>query len=608
MNPLSLISSIPSILGGNSPFPKRDPGMSTDSPLNNTSDSGNTSDTSTVMKSGAKGKGGINYGTGLYDPEQSARILENMQAFKNQREGSSGNMMSPLDQHLQAAIAYGTGNPDDILNIQKQSQLNAKDALDMQMQIEQFKASQANQAAFNKWRSQNKSLTGANAPSGAEGSANLGGISNNYPPPPEIQNALDNTQTKAEYDKIYNEYAKDVNVERAKNFYNIEWNKPILLGFGKGVNSTTKQMSLRDAQKYLNQPNVTIMDPSTGQQLDPTGKPIVSSNALIHNKPAAPKFVPDPSLVPKVRTEYKEGGRVQHYADGNSVFADVPPIEVADASNNVRIPAAPVVNVTPNPPKVVTRPAPIENYPTAPEEIAKNRDIRNTIETTGGNEREKEDMLDIKDLQSRAAQAKNALDDVQRYEQYLDKHPNIFAPITSHPILKDVVPFLEALPGVGFVPGGKGTEGGHGWDLRNAITQTQLNEKELGYRTNADALATQLGIAYAKLNFPGRMTNMELGQQQKAKGLSVDDPTTSNQLAINLIKHEAAKNLGLANAWQKFYEQEAKMGIRPTWTNFKSTDAYGHWKNLSPPKELLGDNPQNAIKTNAGHTVQKVGD
>ncbi|MEI8175216.1 MAG: hypothetical protein WCG28_04675 [bacterium] len=90
-------------------------------------------------------------------------------------------------------------------------------------------------------------------------------------------------------------------------------------------------------------------------------------------------------------------------------------------------------------------------------------------------------MLDIKDLQSRAAQAKNALDDVQRYEQYLDKHPNIFAPITSHPILKDVVPFLEALPGIGFVPGGKGTEGGHGWDLRNAITQTELNEKVISF-------------------------------------------------------------------------------------------------------------------------------
>jgi len=606
MNPLSLILSIPGVLGGSSPFPKRDPGMSIDSPLNTTSDSGDTQGTSTVMKSGtgtgAKGKGGINYGTGLYDPEQSARILENMQAFKNQREGSSGNMMSPLDQHLQSAIAYGTGNPEDILNIQKQSQDNAKSAFDMQMQIEQFKAGQAQQAAFNKMK--DKFLTGANAPSGAEGSANLGGISNIYTLPTEIQNALAGAQTKAEWDKIYNEYAKDVNVERAKNFYNIDWNKPILLGFGKGVNSTTKQMSLRDAQKYLHQPDVTIMDPSTGQQLDATGKPAVSSNTSIRNKPAAPKFTPDPSLVPKARTEYKEGGRVQHYADGNSVFADVPPTLVADASNIVRIPAAPVVNVSPNPSKVVTRPAPIESYPTAPEEIAKNRDIRNTIETTGGNEREKEDMLDIKDLQSRAAQAKNALDDVQRYEQYLDKHPNIFAPITSHPILKDVVPFLEALPGIKK----PGSEAGHGWDLRNAITNTELDEKELGYRNNADALATQLGIAYAKLNFPGRMTNMELGQQQKAKGLSVDDPTTSNQLAINLIKHEAAKNLGLANAWQKFYEQEAKMGIRPTWTNFKSTDAYSHWKSLSPGKESLGDNPQNTIKTNAGHTVQKVGD
>lgn len=533
----------------------------------------------------------------------SDQILKKMQEYLDQRNSP----MAKLQGNLQDAIAAADWNSPStaLYNRQQQKNEEAKNAFDMQMQIEQFKASQANQAAFNKMK--DKFLTGANAPSGAEGSANLGGISNIYTLPTEIQNALAGAQTKAEWDKIYNEYAKDVNVERAKNFYNIEWNKPILLGFGKGVNSTTKQMSLRDAQKYLNQPDVTIMDPSTGQQLDPTGKPIVSSNAPIHNKPAAPKFVPDPSLVPKARTEYKEGGRVQHYADGNSVFADVPPIEVADASNNVRIPAAPVVNVTPNPPKVVTRPAPIENYPTAPEEIAKNRDIKNTIETTGGNEREKEDMLDIKDLEARTTQAQSALDDVQRYEQFLNKHPNIFAPITSHPVLQKVVPFLEGLPGVGFVPGSKG-EGGHGWDLRDAITNAQLGEKDIAYRKNADALATQLGIAYAKLNFPGRMTNMELSQQQRAKGLSVDDPTTSNQLAINLIKHEAAKNLGLANAWQKFYEQEAKMGIRPTWTNFKSTDAYGHWKHLSPPKELLGDNPQNEFKTNNGNTVKKVGE
>jgi len=547
------------------------------------------------MKSGtgAKGKGGINYGTGLYDPEQSSRILENMQAFKNQREGASRNMMSPLDQHLQGAIAYGTGNPDDILNIQKQSQENAKSAFDMQLQIEQFKAGQARQAAFNKFQEnfiKDQLQKKANAANGGGGGD---GIDENYLPG-SVLNALGGTNNFEDWAKIINKHAEIMDTARAGNVYNIEWNKNVILGL-KGADGKyhNHQMTLKDAQPYLRGEGTIILDPTSGQQLDANGKPTISPNTSApSNRPAIPKFTPDPSLVPKSRAQYKEGGSVQHYADGNSVFADVPPTLVADATPTIPVTA-----------KRIKTP---DSYPISPEEVQKINDITNTVETTGGNEREKKDAEVVKKLEESLDQIHTIKPLVKEYQKFVDEKPHLFGPITSHPILNAVVPFLEGLPGIKNYPDNPEEHPSHGFDLRQALTNAEIAGPDLAIRKRADSLATLLGISYAKVNFPGRMTNIELQQQQKGKGLKIDDPALSNQLSINSINHDVNRVLGVGNAWQHFKDQEQKLGHRPTWSNFESTDAYGYWRDLPSPNELP-TNKSKEYKTDNGHVVKKIG-
>ena len=145
-------------------------------------------------------------------------------------------------------------------------------------------------------------------------------------------------------DKIFNKYQEDINAERAKRFYNIEWDKPVALGIGNDV----RIMTLRAAQSFLSGEKgkqvTSIKDPATGQNLDPnTGKPVPSSSPKTPHpgtKPPANKNDIDPSLVPRARPVYKEGGHVKHFANGNTTgeltMADIPaqsnsPVEIGRA-------------------------------------------------------------------------------------------------------------------------------------------------------------------------------------------------------------------------------------------------------------------------------------
>ena len=552
-----------------------------------------------ITSSSSTPSGGLTTITGpggkkiVVDQSSSDQIYKNLQDQYNLRNNEFTDWQNRMQAARAAAIPNLHGEASNAqLALRQQQEAERKDRLAMLVDMMAMKGSQAQQnqlrTALEKSMLPDTSI-GAGA-TGATG-AGAGTSQTGYVIPGYIQKQILDLANAGDVDaaiKLRDEYQKPAEKARAENIYSIERQKPVLLGIG-GHN---RMMTLEEAQPYLRGERgteVTITDPQTGQQLDANGKPKVSPS----RKPAAPKYEPDPSLIPKARSSYKEGGAVQNFADGNSVFSNTDPILVADAST-------PIVPVTA---KRIPRP---ENYPVAPEEVQKLNDIKNAIETTGGNEREKEDALDIKDLEAREKQAINTLTDVTRYKNYLDTKPHIFGPVKGNPILNKIVPVLEGVPGIK----NPDNEKSHGLDLRAMLTNAVIPSEDVGDRLNADALATQLGIAYAKLNFPGRMTNMELGQQQRAKGLSVDDPTQSNQHAINLIEHEANKTLGLADAWKRFKIQEEKMNPshRPTWSNFQLTDAYDHWKKLEPPKENIGILKNNSFVTDKNHVVTKVGD
>ena len=90
-----------------------------------------------------KGPGGAKLGTGYYDPEQSSQILQELEKEKAIR----ANIMSPQEEASYKAAAYGQTYPGgqgltDLSNLYQRKQEAAKNAFDMQMQIENFKASQ----------------------------------------------------------------------------------------------------------------------------------------------------------------------------------------------------------------------------------------------------------------------------------------------------------------------------------------------------------------------------------------------------------------------------------------------------------------------------------
>jgi Transglycosylase SLT domain len=219
-NPLSILTGITSAgsSGGN---PVTAPQSSDDS-------QGALPSGDLYAKSAPSGKGGINYGMIAYDPEQSSRVLTELEKYRDSRA-----QMSPWDEHLQKAIAYGATYPggqgiSQLKTIQDQKQADQKAAFDMQMEIENFKAAQRQQQIFNQMKMQ--SLFG-----GAGGTGGAGAGTSNVSTmamPLEIRNALLNTRSKEEWDKIYNAYAEDINkfqqnpaAYKQDDFYNRETGK-----------------------------------------------------------------------------------------------------------------------------------------------------------------------------------------------------------------------------------------------------------------------------------------------------------------------------------------------------------------------------------------------
>jgi len=173
--------------------------------------SSSAGDTTTYAQAG-KGSLG-NLGTLAYDPAQSSKVLQQMQDFQATRNPKSHEMFD--DDKLQKAIAYGKtylgGNGlAELRAIQNNRQQQELNSFNMQMQIEEFKAAQQQQALFNAnktnfFQNMNKGFTG-------EGNVGPGGMTSAHfnQMPIETQMALMNARNQEEWNKVFNPYQETI--------------------------------------------------------------------------------------------------------------------------------------------------------------------------------------------------------------------------------------------------------------------------------------------------------------------------------------------------------------------------------------------------------------
>lgn len=564
---------------------------------------------------------------------ESDQILKRMQDYLDQRNNNPWNR---LEQNVAKGLAIGSGNSDALLNVQKQYQQDAKDTLDMQLQIAQFKAAQENQKAF--WEAKKNgsllgtSLANSNTP---PGSTAVGPPNSQFPmgvPPANIQNALNNAQSLDEWKQIYNKWAEEDSQAFSKakydNQFNIEWDKKIVAGIRQPDGSIKNQLvSLRELYELQNQNPDKVQytkDPSNNTQIvNPAGpgsavqkaapppvshpefEPIQKTAPATPTQfnPNAPAAAPAPLVKPTapVAPQSSAAPPPANLAQNTSVFANVKPIMTADASGRV-----PIGHVDIPPPPSANAPkaaAPVQqlalntaNLPMAPEAVQKEANVPLDIATTRGNEAAKADEADTAQLIKDSKQAQDMLKDLDAYQQHLTKHSHVFGVAQANPITSTIASAENIISG-----------NWHG--LSNIIADAELRDPvDKQNLVDARGIAHKIGITFSKANFPGRMTNMELGQSQIAKGLDVNSGVVSNQLALNRAKFAAEQTVKLKDTWDAYkYWMEKDPNNKhhevASYATFTNTPAYHQIVDAKFPKQEDTFTP---IKTSKGHTVEKV--
>jgi hypothetical protein len=132
------------------------------------------------------------------DATQTGEMLANMQAILDERQGP----LASFNRGFERAAAWGSGGiqgPSAALAQLNQNDLaEQKSTFDMRQQMAAYRAAQAQQERFDKFKNQQIS-TGTGGAPGAVNEATM---------PPQIRNALNNAQNQEQWDKIYNTWAQ----------------------------------------------------------------------------------------------------------------------------------------------------------------------------------------------------------------------------------------------------------------------------------------------------------------------------------------------------------------------------------------------------------------
>jgi hypothetical protein len=138
-----------------------------------------------------------------------------MEAMKNMRQDTPE---ADFQRRVARTMAVANDNPDQFLAIQKQQQEDQKNAFEMQMQIEQFRANQARMKRFEQERQHTAGSAGngegATGATGAIGAGSAGSTVGDMDP--EVKQAYLNAETPEEAHKIYSEWAQNQAKERAQ--------------------------------------------------------------------------------------------------------------------------------------------------------------------------------------------------------------------------------------------------------------------------------------------------------------------------------------------------------------------------------------------------------
>ena len=561
----------------------------------------------------------------VVDQSSSDQIYKNLQDQYNLRNSEFADWQNRMMAARAAAIPNLHGESSNAqLALRQQQETERKDRLAMLMDMAAMKGSQAQQNLLR------TSLAGSmisNTGAGVSGTGGAGTSQTGYAIPDYIQKQILDLANAGDVDaaiKLRDEYQKPAEKSRAENIYNIEWDKKIVAGIRQPDGSIKNQLvSLRELNEIQKQSPDKVQytkDPSNNTQIE---NPVGSGSAAKKTAPppvSHPEFEPIQKTAPATPTQFNPNAPAPsvkpiapvtpqssaapppaNLAQNTSVFANVKPIMTADASGRV-----PIGHVDIPPPPSANAPkaaAPVQqlalntaNLPMAPEAVQKEANVPLDIATTRGNEAAKADEADTAQLIKDSKQAQDMLRDLDAYQQHLTKHSHVFGVAQANPITSTIASAENVIPG-----------NWHG--ISNIIADAELRDPvDKQNLVDARGLANKIGITFSKANFPGRMTNMELGQSQIAKGLDVNSGVVSNQLALNRAKFAAEQTVKLKDTWDAYkYWMEKDPNNKhhevASYATFTNTPAYHQIVDAKFPKQEDTFTP---IKTSKGHTVEKV--
>jgi len=208
-----------------------------------------------------KGRFGLPTPAGNVPVNQS--VLDQMEQLYIQRQANRTGFMESL-KDASAWFSGGVEGPQQaLLARDKFRQEQEGEDFQMQSQIAQYRSALAAQKAFEERRARELGLTGA---PGAPGAAAPSSPEAMFGMPPEIRQALMNAPTRAEYDKIYAEYAKKkAEVEASPEFDVPKIPVVVKAPDGSYYRDVISARELRsNPAKYMRQDEMAAREPRAG--------------------------------------------------------------------------------------------------------------------------------------------------------------------------------------------------------------------------------------------------------------------------------------------------------------------------------------------------------
>lgn len=506
-----------------------------------------------------KGKFGLPTPAGNVPISQS--VLDQMEQLYIQRQTDRSGLMESL-KDASAWFSGGVRGPQEALLARDRfRQEQEGEDFQMQSQIAQYRSALAAQKAFEERRARELGLGGA---PGAPGQVAPTAAEAMFGMPPEIRQALMNAPTRAEYDKIYAEYAKKKAEVEASPEFDVPKIPVVVRGpDGKDYRDVISARELRsNPNKYMRQdearepqagaapPEAAAPKPLPGAQQAPQGAPGAGPQAAAPApQAAAPVPAPqaaapgaDPYTFDKLTPQMIENAKQRMAQEGlkpelfdrpdaAQLFNNLPPqarqnffsVNAAPPAAKAPAPApapqaaAPVAPAAPQA-AAPAAPAPAARRPTAPE-LERQAEVEKQIEIQAAQEKLKTDAkrretfetdVDATKITERQARARRA--------QELVKSDPTIAGVISGPGYQNAI--------AGLLQEGISTPSGSISlsSISDAIYKTLPTTMDTKKRSELAGILANMELdASAVMNGQGQISDGERVILRKA-AISIEDP------------------------------------------------------------------------------------